>query len=248
MHMPGWDCTPWFWYKWGYICVCSSNHRESLWRSSRRFLPLLYFLSHWLSTTYCWKYSPDADHGLDYLFSAHSLIAKRKGRGDLSPLPFLWFNKAHLRSLIQAKGCCIQAFQTNSVTSSEQSHWRVLVNGGNSVPGGLTQDWDRDRTGLGAWCVGLYFPRLSLRGSIYMYDTTALWQWITFCFYAASCCLWRQPLKVRNWILFFFSLDTKRISFLYIQWARTHCLPEAGRRCGWDSRISKFLFFAVILN
>lgn len=69
-----------------------------------------------------------------------------------------------MRSLIQAKSGCIQAFQTNSVTSSEQSPWRVLVNGGNSVPGGLTQDWDRDRTGLGAWCVGLYSPRLSLVG------------------------------------------------------------------------------------
>lgn len=77
----------------------------------------------------------------------------------------------------------------------------VLVNEGNCVRGALTQLGQGLTACVCLWNLGSapdcfpFCPRSC--GSFYMSHLTALWQWITFCFYAASCCPWCLPSKVR---------------------------------------------------
>lgn len=92
-------------------------------------------------------------------------------------MPFLWFNKAHWRSPIRVKGCCSHTFCTKRVTPSEQSPLRVLVNGGNSVPGGLTQlrlgqglgrDWVRGASDCIPTSLSLSWVYLHVRPDCFM--------------------------------------------------------------------------------
>lgn len=96
---------------------------------------VIYF-SHWLSTKYCWGIFSGCWRRTGLPVFCLFAQCEEKRLEDLSPLLFLWFNKARWRSL---KGCCIHTFYTQGVISSELTHLRVLVNGVNSGPGRLTQ-------------------------------------------------------------------------------------------------------------
>lgn len=246
--MPSWDYTPWFWHKCGCLCLCSSDHRESLWISSKRLLLLLF--GHWLSTKYCWKYSPDGDHALDYLFSADSLNARGRDWKTCDHCLFSGLLR-HIGDHWRRRQTAIFTRFTPRVLFPPNTHlyafWWMGVT--LLLEAWRSWDWDWDRDWDGTGCVERRItqdciPSSLSRGSIYMSGLTALWQWITFCFYAASCCPWCPPWKVRN---FFFLVQLRcrmpKAYFSPYQLSQHPCLSEAGRRSGWGSCVPKFFIF-----
>lgn len=98
----------------------------------------------------------------------------------MGQLHFLWFKKKKKKGTLEitekGEGLLHSHILHQGCYFLRTLTLRVLVNGGNSGPGGLTQLGLGQ--GLAAWSVGsprIVFPTHSLsRGSIYMSDLTAL--------------------------------------------------------------------------
>lgn len=158
----------------------------------------------------------------------------------MRPLPFLWFTKAHWRSLKKETACNLHTFYTKGVISSEHSPSRVLVNGGNSVPGGLTQLGLGLGQGLGRDWVrgasdhpGLYSP-LSLS---WVYLHVRPDRFMTMDYFLLLCSLLLPVVsavegKKSHPQLVQLRCGMPKAYFPPCQVSQHPCLSEAGRRSG----------------